>query len=158
MRLGASCDAGSKKKGISTMRKGKRAPFEFHPLKIDPKPGELPDFVGTSSEPPDFVRRDAGMVTENIGPDDIVWLAPGADGELAVRLPTQGYEQFSPFDLVLLAIIRAHPKEGKRNTPDANEYERLRQARRAQERTLIALWVSKPSAIPSDADVLVTAR
>ena len=59
------------------MSKGKRAPFEFHQPKIDPNPIELPDFVGApSSEPPDFARGDAGIVTENIGPDDVVWIAP----------------------------------------------------------------------------------
>ena len=106
------------------MSKRKRVPFEFHPLKIDSKPGELPDFVATSSERPDFLRGDAGMGGGSIGPDDVVWIAPDADGQLEVRLPRQGYEQYSPFDLILLAIIGANPKGG-------NEHERLRDAKRA---------------------------
>jgi hypothetical protein len=113
------------------MSKRKRAPFEFHQLKIDPKPSQLPDFVATSSEPADFMRGDAGIGTDNIGPDDVVWMVPGAGGELEVPLPKLGYEQYSPFDLVLLAIVRARPKEGKGRAPDTNEYERLRQARTA---------------------------
>ena len=106
------------------MSKRKRVPFEFHPLKINSKPGELPDFVATSSERPDFLRGDAGMGGGSIGPDDVVWIAPDADGQLEVRLPRQGYEQYSPFDLILLAIIGANPKGG-------NEHERLRDAKRA---------------------------
>ena len=77
------------------------------------------------------MKDDAGLVTENIGPDDVVWAVPDADWQLQVPLPKQGYEQYSPFDLVLLAIIRAHPKEGKGNAPEENECERLRQARMA---------------------------
>jgi hypothetical protein len=80
----------------------KRAPFEFHELKIDPKPGELPDFVGVpSSEPPDFIRGDARLVTENIGPDDIYWPERDAEGQLRVPLPKLGYERYSPFELEL---------------------------------------------------------
>ena len=99
------------------MSKRKRVPFEFHPLKIDSKPGELPDFVATSSERPDFLRGDAGMGGGSIGPDDVVWIAPDADGQLEVRLPRQGYEQYSPFDRFSLPSSAPTQREGM-NTSD----------------------------------------
>ena len=105
----------------------KRAPFEFYQEKANQNSDETPDFIrnGDSDEAPGL-----GMGTENIGPDDVVWLTRDSNGRLEVRLP-RGYEQYSPFDYVLLAIIRAHPKASARKSSDANERERMGRARKA---------------------------
>jgi hypothetical protein len=103
------------------MARKKREAFQLPKGKSELALGEVPEFMkGHISE---------GL--ENIGADEIVWMAPGEDGELEVRLPKDGYEQYSPFDLILLGIIRAHPREGQRKRPDANEHERLGRARAA---------------------------
>jgi hypothetical protein len=68
------------------------------------------------------------MVTENIGPDDVAWPVPDAEGRLRVPLPALGYEQYSPFDLVLLAIIRAHRKNGTGELPEGKRLKRARTA------------------------------
>jgi hypothetical protein len=114
------------------MPRKKVARFE-HKSDANPPPNELPDFMEPlePDQTPEFMRGDVGMGLEKIGAEDVVWLTPGGDGELEFRLPKQGYEQYSPVDLILLAIIRAYPKEGQRKRPDANEHERLKRARDA---------------------------
>jgi hypothetical protein len=95
-----------------------RKPFEFPKNK-----SEL-----ASEEVPEFMKDDVGMVTENIGPDDVLWMVPDAEGRLKVPLPKLGDEQHSPFDLVLLAIIRAHRKNGTGELPEGKRLKRARTA------------------------------
>jgi hypothetical protein len=115
------------------MPRKKVARFEQHKSDVNSPPNELPDFMEPlePNRTPEFMKADVGIGLEKIGADDVVWLTPDGDGELEFRLPKQGYEQYSPVDLILLAIIRAYPKEGQRKRPDANEHERLKDARDA---------------------------
>jgi hypothetical protein len=115
------------------MPRKKVARFEHHKSDANPPPNKLRDFIGPlePDRTPEFMRGDVGMGLEKIGAEDVVWLTPDGDGELELRLPKQGYEEYSPVDLILLAIIRAYPKEGQRKRPDANEHERLKRARDA---------------------------
>ena len=96
-----------------------RKPFDFPRDTSDPDLEEVPELNES--------RRRHGQC---IGPDDVVWMVRDGEGRLRTPLPKLGYERYSPFDLVLLAIIRAHPKEGGK-APDESEYGRLRQARTA---------------------------
>jgi hypothetical protein len=91
------------------MPRKKATRFEQHKSDANPPPNKLPDFTG-ALEPdqiPEFMKADVGIGLEKIGAEDVVWLTPDGDGELEFRLPKQGYEQYSPVDLILLAIIRA---------------------------------------------------
>jgi hypothetical protein len=91
------------------MPRKKVARFEQYKSGASPPPNKLPDFIG-ALEPdqiPEFMKADVGIGLEKIGAEDVVWLTPDGDGELEFRLPKQGYEQYSPVDLILLAIIRA---------------------------------------------------
>jgi len=103
------------------MAKKKAAQFELHKGAAEIAMGE----------PPESFKGLEGLGKENIGPGDIVWMVPGADGELTVQLPEEGYEQYSPFDLLLMAIIDAHPRSGARTRADGVEHERLAKARAA---------------------------
>ena len=102
-------------------RTRKRKPFEYHLTERD----------RALVEAPDFVKRDPSVRFGNITADDISWLTPGKDGELGTHLPEQGYEQYSPLDLVLLGIIRANPRPEKQRDADRSERHRLKQARTA---------------------------
>lgn len=102
-------------------RTRKRKPFEYH----------LSESDRALVEAPDFVKCDPGVRIGNITADDISWLTPGLDGELGSHLPEQGYEQYSPLDLVLLGIMRANPRAGKQRDSDRSDRQRLKQARTA---------------------------
>jgi hypothetical protein len=102
-------------------RTRKRKPFEYH----------LSESDRALAEAPGFMKRDPGVRFGNITADDISWLTPGIDGELGTHLPEQGYEQYSPPDLVLLGIIRANPRAGKPRDSDRSDRQRLKQARTA---------------------------
>jgi hypothetical protein len=100
----------------------KRKPFEYHLGESDRK---------ALAERPDLMKRDPTVRFGNITADDSIWLTPGKDGELDVHLPEQGYEQYSPLDLILLGIIRANPKAEKQRYSDRSDRQRLKQARTA---------------------------
>jgi hypothetical protein len=102
-------------------RTRKRKPFEYH----------LSESDRALVEAPNFVKRDPAVRMGNITADDIVWLTPRKDGELGTYLLEQGYEQYSPLDLVLLGIIRANPGAGKQRDSDRSDRQRLKQARAA---------------------------
>jgi hypothetical protein len=103
-------------------RTRKKKHFEYH-LSVSDR--------AALAERPDLMKRDPAVRIGNITADDIVWLTPGKDGELDIRLPEQGYEQYSPLDLVLLGIIRAHPKAEKQRDSDKSDKQRLKQAKMA---------------------------
>jgi hypothetical protein len=97
-------------------RTRKRKPFEYH----------LSESERTAlAEVPDYVKRTPGLGIGNITADDIHWLTRGKDGELAVHLPEQGYEQYSPLDLALLGIIRANSKPEKQRDSNKSDRQRL---------------------------------
>ena len=102
-------------------RTRKRKPFEYHLAESD----------RALAEAPDFMKRALGPRPWNVTADDMVWLTPGKDGELDIHLPEQGYEQYSPLDLVLLGIIRANPKAEKQRDSGKSDRRRLKQARTA---------------------------
>jgi hypothetical protein len=104
------------------VRSRKRKPFEYHLGESD---------RAALAERPNLMKRTPGPRSWNITADDIVWLAPGKDGELDIHLPEQGYEQYSPLDLVLLGIIRANQKAGKQRDSERSDRQRLKQARTA---------------------------